>query len=72
MEILLFKTVRYDDENPYTQTIPKTMSSLAGGGRWREGQEKESMKPLNSLKVNICSVKMKTLIENELTRFWLL
>ena len=59
------KQVTYDDENPYAQTIPKTMSSFSGWRRevGREGQEKESMETLNSLKVNICSVKMKTLIE---------
>lgn len=65
------KQVRYDDENPYAQTIPKTMSSFFGWRRkvGREGQEKESMETLNSLKVNICSVKMKTLIEKWVDTF---
>ena len=49
----------------YAQTIPKTMGSFFGWRReaGREGQEKESMETPNSLNVNVCSVKMKALIE---------
>ena len=32
-------------------------------GTGREGQEKESMNTPNSLKVNVCSMKMKALTE---------
>lgn len=59
------KQVTYDDESLYAQTIPKTMGSFFGWRRevGREGQEKESMETPNSLNVNVCSVKMKALIE---------